>query len=573
MSSYHKKRNFQKSLYSYNNINNIDIKKSQENKRMTIMNELLISHPDLLENFRRRHSKTPCRLRIKSPLTSKSNSNILDSKKLSPRETTNLKLKLKLNKNNPQIRKQNIKQKNFKKNFREMNTSPLIRHINVQGEKRTINILKDRNKNKKKNKYISNSQKKERNNKKQKKDNNVLSRSESFSILDIKKNNNNKDSKELDNSNNNNFNLNKKEENKEKENDNKNNNIKEQSYIIDNKENNQNNNNKDNDYIIKSKTSDFINENNDNNSNSQKKINEKNKVNKKIYKIESLSQVGYSGPGILKYNQDNFFVYKNLNDENNVLFIGVCDGHGLVGHDVSKYLINNLPKNLNQELKKTNKYIADRKTLYSTMKKVFISTNKDLCKNPNIDTQFSGSTCVTIILTKNKIISGNAGDSRAVMGRYINGEWTSIDLSHDQKPNNPGEKERILAHGGRIEAYKDENGGDFGPPRVWLKYEDVPGLAMSRSFGDEIAASVGTISEPEIEEYDITNDDKFIIIASDGIWEFISSQECVNFIKDFYLKKDLKGCLKFLLNESSKRWIKEEEVIDDITAVLIFFED
>ena len=573
MSSYHKKRNFQKSLYSYNNINNIDIKKSQENKRMTIMNELLISHPDLLENFRRRHSKTPCRLRMKSPLTSKSNSNILDSKKLSPRETTNLKLKLKLNKNNPQIRKQNIKQKNFKKNFREMNTSPLIRHINVQGEKRTINILKDRNQNKKKNKYISNSQKKERNNIKQKKDNNVLSRSESFSILDIKKNNNNKDSKELDNSNNNNFNLNKKEENKEKENDNKNNNIKEQSYIIDNKENNQNNNNKDNDYIIKSKTSDFINENNDNNSNSQKKINEKNKVNKKIYKIESLSQVGYSGPGILKYNQDNFFVYKNLNDENNVLFIGVCDGHGLVGHDVSKYLINNLPKNLNQELKKTNKYIADRKTLYSTMKKVFISTNKDLCKNPNIDTQFSGSTCVTIILTKNKIISGNAGDSRAVMGRYINGEWTSIDLSHDQKPNNPGEKERILAHGGRIEAYKDENGGDFGPPRVWLKYEDVPGLAMSRSFGDEIAASVGTISEPEIEEYDITNDDKFIIIASDGIWEFISSQECVNFIKDFYLKKDLKGCLKFLLNESSKRWIKEEEVIDDITAVLIFFED
>ena len=566
MSSHHKKRNFQKSLYSYNNI---DIKKSQENKRMTIMNELLISHPDLLENFRRRHSKTPCKLRIKSPLTSKSNSNILDSKKISPRETANLKLKL--NKNNAQIRKQNIKQKNIKKNFREMNTSPLIRHINVQGEKRTINILKGRNQNKKRNKYISNSQKKERHNKKQKKDNNVLSRSESFSILDIKKNKNNKDSKELDDVNNNNFNLSKKEENKEKENSNKNNNLKEQSYIMDNKENNHNN--KSNDKIIKSKSSDFIVENNDNNSNTQKKINEKNKINKKIYKIESLSQVGYSGPGILKYNQDNFFVYKNLNDENNVLFIGVCDGHGLVGHDVSKYLINNLPKNLNKELKKTNKYIADRKTLYSTMKKVFINTNKDLCKNPNIDTQFSGSTCVTIILTKNKIISGNAGDSRAVMGRYINGEWTSIDLSHDQKPNNPGEKERILAHGGRIEAYKDENGGDFGPPRVWLKYEDVPGLAMSRSYGDEIAPSVGTISEPEIEEYDITNDDKFIIIASDGIWEFISSQECVNFIKDFYYKKDLKGCLKFLLNESSKRWIKEEEVIDDITAVLIFFED
>ena len=519
------------------------------------MNELLISHPDLLENFKRRHSKTPCRLRIKSPLTSKSNSNFFDSRKMSPRETFNVKIKTK--KINPHIRKQNIKQNNIKKNFREMNTSPLIRHVNIQGEKKTINILK--NHNNKKKKHLSNSYKKEKSEKKKKINNNVLSRSESFSIMDIKNIKNKENLKESDN----NERINKKEE----KNDEKDNNINEDIDKSDNKENNQNINIE----LITGNKNNSKSENN--NKNVQKKINDKNIVNKKIYKIESLSQVGYSGPGILKYNQDNFFVYKNLNDENNVLFIGVCDGHGLVGHDVSKYLINNLPKNLNKELKKTNKYIAHRETLYSTMKQVFINTNKDLCKNPNIDTQFSGSTCVTIILTKNKIISGNVGDSRAVMGRYINGEWKSIDLSHDQKPNNPGEKERILAHGGRIEAYKDENGGDFGPPRVWLKYEDFPGLAMSRSFGDEVAASVGTISEPEIEEFDITDDDKFIILASDGIWEFISSQECVNFIKDFYIKKDLKGCLKFLLNESSKRWIKEEEVIDDITAVLIFFEE
>ena len=159
------------------------------------------------------------------------------------------------------------------------------------------------------------------------------------------------------------------------------------------------------------------------------------------------------------------------------------------------------------------------------------------------------------------------------MGRYKNDKWESIDLSRDLKPDTPGEKERILKNGGRIEAYKDENGGDFGPKRVWLKDEDIPGLAMSRSFGDEVAASVGTISEPEIMEFDMCEDDKFIIVASDGIWEFISSQECVQFISEFYWKKDLVGCLKFLLNESSKRWIKEEEVIDDITAVIIFFED
>ena len=299
----------------------------------------------------------------------------------------------------------------------------------------------------------------------------------------------------------------------------------------------------------------------------------RNKVIKKIYKIESICQVGYSGPGIIKFNQDNFFVYNNLNDENNILFIGVCDGHGILGHDVSKYLISHLPSNLNKALKKTHKYIRDKKTLYKTMKEVFIKTNNDLCKYELIDTQFSGSTCVTIILTKNQIISGNVGDSRAVMGRNINGEWKNIDLTKDQKPDNPEEKERIMKNGGRVESYKDEDGNDFGPKRVWLKNADIPGLAMSRSFGDEVAASVGTISEPEIDCFDITENDKFIIIASDGIWEFISSQECVNIVKDYYLKKDLKGCLKYLLNESSKRWIKEEEVIDDITCVLIFFEE
>ena len=528
--------------------------KSQENQRAKIMNELLISNPDLLDNFQRRYSKTPCRLRMKNSFSSK------NQIKNNNNATKYTNLRIKMNRSLPCKRNQNSKQKNIKKNIRKNNTTPLMKHINEREKEKRRKERKEMDKNKIiKSHSLSN--KKDKNKmqiKNKKKYENILSRSESFSIFDGK-NKKNKNGKKTSDKKNINNNIYDKNEN-----------------ISDNKENTNN--------II---TPINMNENictpkNDNsNINAYNKINpvhpkvckSPNKVNKKIYKIESLSQVGYSGPGILKYNQDNFFIYKNLNDESNVLFIGVCDGHGLVGHDVSKYLITNLPKNLNTALKKTNKYISHKETLYSTLKQVFIETNKSLCKVQSIDTKFSGSTCVTIIITKNKIISANAGDSRAVMGRYINGKWINIDLSHDQKPNNPGEKERILSHGGRIEAYKDENGGDFGPPRVWLKNEDIPGLAMSRSFGDEVAASVGTISEPEIEEYEITEDDKFIIIASDGIWEFISSQECVEFIKDFYEKKDLKGCLKFLLNESSKRWIKEEEVIDDITAVLIFFEN
>lgn len=63
-----------------------------------------------------------------------------------------------------------------------------------------------------------------------------------------------------------------------------------------------------------------------------------------------------------------------------------------------------------------------------------------------------------------------------------------------------------------------------------MKYDEIPGLAMSRSFGDQVAASVGILAEPEITEWKFTPEDKFIILASDGVWEFIESEEVYNII-------------------------------------------
>ena len=55
---------------------------------------------------------------------------------------------------------------------------------------------------------------------------------------------------------------------------------------------------------------------------------------------------------------------------------------------------------------------------------------------------------------------------------------------------------------------KDEDNSFIGPPRVWLKDQDYPGLAMSRSFGDRVAHSVGVSEEPEIKEYLFRKEDK-----------------------------------------------------------------
>jgi serine/threonine protein phosphatase PrpC len=64
----------------------------------------------------------------------------------------------------------------------------------------------------------------------------------------------------------------------------------------------------------------------------------------------------------------------------------------------------------------------------------------------------------------------------------------------------------------------------------------------------------------------------FMITGSDGVFEFMSSQEMVELVKNYYLKNDIKGCAEFLIEESSKRWMRQEEIIDDITVIIVFFE-
>lgn len=121
--------------------------------------------------------------------------------------------------------------------------------------------------------------------------------------------------------------------------------------------------------------------------------------------------------------------------------------------------------------------------------------------------------------------------------------------------------------GGRIEAFRDHEGNYVGPSRVWLQNQDIPGLAMSRSIGDVVASSVGVTCRPgiiysqifilnqlEMKEFQITPDDKFIIIASDGVWEFIESIDAVRMVAPFYEQNNLEGACDFLLNAALRAW-------------------
>ena len=94
-------------------------------------------------------------------------------------------------------------------------------------------------------------------------------------------------------------------------------------------------------------------------------------------------------------------------------------------------------------------------------------------------------------------------------------------MSQDHKPDFETEAAHILKCNGRIDTYRDQQGNPLGPLRVWLKHEDIPGLAMTRSFGDLVAAKVGVNAVPELFEFELTPVDKFLVLASDGVWEFL----------------------------------------------------
>ena len=56
---------------------------------------------------------------------------------------------------------------------------------------------------------------------------------------------------------------------------------------------------------------------------------------------------------------------------------------------------------------------------------------------------------------------------------------------------------------------------------------------MTRSLGDTVATKIGVFAEPDIQEFEISTEDKFIVLATDGVWEFISNEQCMNMVISF----------------------------------------
>ncbi len=294
----------------------------------------------------------------------------------------------------------------------------------------------------------------------------------------------------------------------------------------------------------------------------------------RIKKVASLSQAGKGEDGFTKVNQDSFLVLQNQYNFKDFNIFSVMDGHGVNGHLVSRFVTkyftsffkNNKKMNASNNSEEAICYRL-KKNNYDILKKAFRHAERDIGKNSDIDANFSGTTCVMVFQVGEKLICANVGDSRAIL---VKGEDNIIPLSIDQKPDDPEESQRIIENGGEISQF-EEDGEKSGPFRVWKKGEVYPGIAMSRSIGDFIASTLGVIPEPKFIENKVDKDTKFIVIASDGVWEFLENERVAEIVMPFYNNDDPDGACKALIKESTDWWNKEDIVVDDITVVVVFF--
>ena len=307
-----------------------------------------------------------------------------------------------------------------------------------------------------------------------------------------------------------------------------------------------------------------------------------------------MTQAGINSNGNEKVNQDSFIIIENVFDLDEYSIYGVFDGHGTNGHLVSQYvqkkvseyfcniyLYTNTKKGNSHQSTITYEQIINKLKMnnHSLIKRFYKQLQNDL-EYEKFDINFSGSTCTLIIKVFNKLFISNVGDSRAVIiteNRFKIDPKSLIDpclryevdqLTVDHKPETQKERQRIEKAGGVISQYEGDETKD-SPMRVWVKGEEYPGIAMSRSIGDLVAKTVGVIPEPDIFTREIFGVTKYIVLCSDGVWEFISNEEVMNIVNPFFMRGEPEEACKELIKKANLFWSKENSR-DDITVVVAF---
>ncbi|EXB66891.1 putative protein phosphatase 2C 72 [Morus notabilis] len=287
----------------------------------------------------------------------------------------------------------------------------------------------------------------------------------------------------------------------------------------------------------------------------------------------------YSKEGSKGLNQDSAILYQGYGMKDGA-FCGVFDGHGKNGHVVSEMVRNRLPLLLQSQKEsvitkfnedtdgKSVPEVEDCEKWKETVISAFKVMDKEIKLQDHLDFSCSGTTAVVAIRQGDDLIIANLGDSRAVLGTITENGIKAVQLTTDLKPGLPSEAERIRTCKGRVIALKNEP----HIQRVWLPHEDVPGLAMSRAFGDFLLKDYGIIAIPDVSFHRLTSNDQFLVLATDGVWDVMSNDQVAAVVWEAATEEAAARAVVEAANAAWKRKFPAAK-IDDCTVVCLFLQD
>lgn len=305
-------------------------------------------------------------------------------------------------------------------------------------------------------------------------------------------------------------------------------------------------------------------------------------------------------------NQDSFFVVPIHDDDearNPQYALGVFDGHGQNGGLASSVASQAFARKIESFVKLDGGRLLSEKKLNERLVEILFEHTESAMDAYPADFEKSGTTAVVCIVSPDMVTGGWVGDSRAIVGVQAHAEQkniaTVIPLTKDHKPDpirNPKEALRIAEDGGRVDRLTiDQQGRPVGPYRVFLQDRWVPGLAVSRAFGDYIAREAGVIAKPDISSLVLASEEtggssaegsegsegsessegldrttrRVVILGTDGLWEWISNEDAMRVA---WSMPNAHEAANALAEAAIKNWAlySQGKVCDDVTVAVVF---
>ncbi|XP_028779318.1 probable protein phosphatase 2C 22 [Neltuma alba] len=226
-------------------------------------------------------------------------------------------------------------------------------------------------------------------------------------------------------------------------------------------------------------------------------------------------------------------------------FYGVFDGHG--GKHAADFACHHLPKFIGED----ESFPSDIERIVAS---AFLQTDNAFAEACSLDADLaSGTTALAALVIGRLLLVANAGDCRAVLCR----RGKAIEMSRDHKPTHSKELKRIKASGGYV--YDGYLNGQLNVARALGDWH-IKGMKVSD--GGPLSA------EPELMTTNLTEEDEFLIMGCDGIWDVFRSQNAVDFARRRLQEhNDPARCSKDLVDEALKR-----KSGDNLAVVVVCFQ-